>query len=120
MLATLDCKPHEMMKKNFISRSLQSNKYGNQLQIQLAARREFLIFLTLRCILTKKEYFHRLKSDSATNNIHPNNRQKPEITNKNTGKITCKYGQSRSVKGASKLCHDFHLHFQVLWLTPLF
>jgi len=27
-----------------------------------------------------------LKSDSARNNIHPNNTQKPEITNKNTGK----------------------------------
>ena len=26
-----------------------------------------------------------LESDSARNNIHPNNKQKPEITNKNTG-----------------------------------
>jgi len=34
------------MKKNFISRGLESNKYGAQLYIQLAARREFMI-LTL-------------------------------------------------------------------------
>jgi len=31
--------------------------------------------------------------DSARNNIHPNNKQKPEITNENTGKIACRYGQ---------------------------
>jgi len=37
--------------------------------------------------------FHRLKSDSARNNIHPNNKQKLEITNKNTGKRICQYGQ---------------------------
>jgi len=37
--------------------------------------------------------FHRLESDSARNNIHSNNKQKPEITNKNTRKITCQYGQ---------------------------
>ena len=30
-----------------------------------------------------------LESDSARNSIHPNNKQKPKITNKNTGKITC-------------------------------
>jgi len=29
-----------------------------------------------------------LESDSAINNIHPNNKQTPEITNKNTGKRT--------------------------------
>jgi len=41
------------MKKNFISRGLQSNKHGAQLHTQLAARREFMI-QTLQCILTKK------------------------------------------------------------------
>jgi len=25
--------------------------------------------------------------------IHPNNKQKPEITNQSTGKVTCQYGQ---------------------------
>ena len=35
----------------------------------------------------------RLESDSARNNIHLNNKQKPKITNKNTGKLTCQYGQ---------------------------
>jgi len=28
MQAALDCKPHEMMKKIFTNRGLQSNKYG--------------------------------------------------------------------------------------------
>ena len=73
------------MKKNCISRGLQSNEYGAQLYMELAARREFMI-QTLQCILNKKKYFHRLESDSARNNIHPNIKQKPEITNKNTGK----------------------------------
>jgi len=41
----------------------------------------------------KEKIFHRLESDSARNNIHPNNKQKPEITNKNTGKIICQYNQ---------------------------
>jgi len=35
-----------------------------------------------------------LESDSARNNIHPNNKQKPVNTNKNTGKRTCQYGQA--------------------------
>jgi len=43
-------------------------------------------------MLTKKTYFHRLESDSARNNILPNSKQKPEITNKNPGKMTCQYG----------------------------
>jgi len=34
-----------------------------------------------------------LESDSAKNNIHPNNKQKPKITNKNTGKRTSQCGQ---------------------------
>jgi len=34
-----------------------------------------------------------LENDSAGNNIHLNNKQKPEITNKNIGKRTCQYGQ---------------------------
>jgi len=33
-----------------------------------------------------EKIFHRLESDLARNNIHPNNKQQPEITNKNTGK----------------------------------
>jgi len=42
MQAALDRKPPEMMKK-CISHGLQSNKYGAQLNMQLAARREFMI-----------------------------------------------------------------------------
>jgi len=80
------------MKKNFICRNLQSNKYGAQLHIQLAARREFMIEI-LQCILNKNKYFHRLESASSRNNIHPNNKQKSEITNENTRKTTCQYGQ---------------------------
>jgi len=34
-----------------------------------------------------------LESDSARNNMQLDNKQKPKITNKNTGKITCQYGQ---------------------------
>jgi len=44
-------------------------------------------------ILAKKKYFHRLENDSQRNNINSKNKQKPEITNKNTGKMTCQYGQ---------------------------
>jgi len=40
-----------------------------------------------------EKIFHRLETDSARNNIEPNNKQKPELQ-KNTGKITCQYGQS--------------------------
>jgi len=47
----------------------------------------------LQLIPTKKKIFHRLESDLARNNIHPNNKQKPEIIDKNTGKITYQYGQ---------------------------
>ena len=36
-----------------------------------------------------------LESDSARNSVHPNNKEKPEIANQNTGKITCQNGQSR-------------------------
>jgi len=43
----------KMMKK-FKNRGLQSNKYGAQLNVQLAARREFMIW-TLQCIITKKK-----------------------------------------------------------------
>jgi len=43
--------------------------------------------------LAKKKYFHKLESDTARNHIHPNKNQEPEITNKNTGKSTCQYGQ---------------------------
>jgi len=61
---------------------------------------------------TKKKMFHRLESDSARNNIHPNNRQKPEITNKNTRKITCQYNQPGwVVKVVSKL---------MPWFSPSF
>jgi len=41
----------------------------------------------------QEKIFHRLESDSARNNIYPNNKQKPEITNKNIGERT--YQQSR-------------------------
>jgi len=34
-----------------------------------------------------------IESESTRNNIHPNNKQKPEITGKNTIKITCQYDQ---------------------------
>jgi len=60
--------------------------------MQLAPRREFMI-QTLQYILNKKRYFHRLESDLARNNIHFNNKRKPELTNKNTGKTTFKYRQ---------------------------
>jgi len=40
-----------------------------------------------------EKIFHRLGSDSARNDIHPNNKQKPQIANKNTGKIICQYAQ---------------------------
>jgi len=58
-----------------------------QMHIQLAARS------TYRSVFLLKKIFHRLENDSAGNNIHPNNKQKPEITNKNIGKRTCQYGQ---------------------------
>ena len=62
-----------------------------------------------------------LESDSARSNIHPNNKQLPEIANKNTGKIRCQYGRPVWVwKVLRNLCRDFHLHFQVFWLTPQF
>jgi len=48
--------------------------------------------MNTECIFTRKN-MSQLESDSARSNIHPNNKQKPEITNKNTGKRTCKYGQ---------------------------
>jgi len=41
----------------------------------------------------QKKYIHRLESVSARNNIHLSNKQKPEITNKNIGKIACQYDQ---------------------------
>ena len=37
-----------------------------------------------------------LESDSARNNIQQNNKQKPEITNKNTGKRTNQNSQKKS------------------------
>jgi len=59
----------------------------------IAAQLKFLILGYARVYSYKKKIFHSLESDSARNNIHPNNKQKPEITNKNNGKITCQYGQ---------------------------
>jgi len=42
--------------------------------------------------------------------LHPSNKQKPEITNKNTGKITCQYDQPGWVwKVLRSLCRAFHL-----------
>jgi len=49
--------------------------------------------MNTRVYFYEEKIFHRLESDSARNNIHPNNKQKPEITNKNTAKRTCQYGQ---------------------------
>jgi len=43
-----------------------------------------------------EKIFHRLESDSARNNIHSNNKQKPEITNKITGKGTCHMASSQA------------------------
>jgi len=77
-------------------------------------RKKWLIGPTypLQCILTKKKYFHKLESDSARNNIHPNNKQKPEITNKNTGKNDMSiWPASLSVKVVSKL---------MSWFSPSF
>jgi len=45
----------------------------------------------------QEKIFHRLESDSARNNIHPNNKQKPEITNKNTGERTCQQSRGHGV-----------------------
>jgi len=52
-----------------------------QIYIQLAARREFI---NTRVYFYYEQIFHSLESDWVRNNIHPNNKQKPEITNKNT------------------------------------
>jgi len=46
----------------------------------------------LGCIFTRKKYF-TYYTVTARNSIHPNNKQKPEITNKNTGKRTSQYDQ---------------------------
>jgi len=43
-----------------------------------------------------------LEIDSARNNIHPSNKHKPDVANKNTRKLTCKYGQPGCVKVAWK------------------
>jgi len=56
--------------------TVQSNKYGAQLHIQLGARRE---------LSHQKNYFHRLECDSTRNNILPNNKQKPKPTSLSTG-----------------------------------
>jgi len=61
------------------------------MHIQLVARREYDVNTGVYFYLEK--IFHRLESDSTRNNIHPNNKHKPEITNKHTGKRTCQYGQ---------------------------
>jgi len=60
---------------------------------------------------SKKKYFYRLESDSARNNIHPNIKQKLEITYKNTGKYISIWPASLSVKGASK---------PISWFSPTF
>ena len=112
------CKPPLIVSrmkwwKNFI-------KSGTQLHIQLAVRREFM-YKHYSVFLLRKKYFHRLENDLTRNIIHPNNKRKPKIANKNAGKVTCQYGQPVWVWNVVRnLCHDFHLHFQVLWLTPLF
>jgi len=71
-----------------------------QLYMQIAARREFKhwsVFLLLKT-------FNRLETDSARNNIHPNNKQKPEIQKKKHRKTNMSLWPVRlSVNGASKL-----------------
>ena len=57
-----------------------------------------------------------LESDSVRNNIHLNSKQKPEITNKNTGKITCQYGQSAGADPASKFREG---DFSNIWQSSL-
>jgi len=63
-----------------------------QIHIQLGPRREFVIWI-LACIFTKKKYFTDYRVTQQETNRHSNIKQKPEITNKNTRKRTCQYGQ---------------------------
>ena len=66
----------------------------------------------------KKFEKHWVRHWPGKKQLHPNNKQKPEIQ-KNTGKIRCQYGQPGwAWKVLRSLCLDFHLHLQVLWLTP--
>jgi len=61
-------------------------------------------------------------SDLARNNIHPNSKQKPEITIKNTGKKYVNMASHAECESCFQAnAFDLHLHFQVLmlWLTPL-
>jgi len=67
--------------------------------MQIAARREFKhwsVFLLLKT-------FNRLETDSARNNIHPNNKQKPEIQKKHRKTNMSLWPVRLSVNGASKL-----------------
>ena len=67
------------MMKYFIIGCLQSNKYSAAHAVSCEKRG---YYRNTTVYLTKKKYSHRLESDSARNNIHPNNKQKPKITNK--------------------------------------
>jgi len=50
-------------------------------------------YINTTVYLIKKKYLHRLESDSARNNIHPNNKHKSDITKESTRKITFEYDQ---------------------------
>jgi len=95
--------------KNILSCGLQSNKYGTQLYTQLAARRVYDINKHYTVLLLRKTFPHTVEWLGKKNNIHPNNKQKPKIANKNTGKIACQYGQLVWVwKMLRNLRRDFH------------
>jgi len=55
----------------------------------------------------QEKMFHRLESDSARNNIQPNNKQKPEIIKKHREKNMSIWPASLSVKVVSKLMSCF-------------
>jgi len=68
----------------------------NQQHIQSAARRENLWYKDQSVFLLRKST-SRLECGSARNNIHPNNKQKLEVRNKNAKKITFHYIVSLSL-----------------------
>ena len=74
-----------------------------QLYIQLAARRELKLWGVFLLLKT----FRRLETDSARNNIHPNNKQKPEIQKKHRKTNMTLWPVRLSVNGASNLMSGF-------------
>jgi len=99
--------------KNFI-------KCGIQLRIQLAARREFMykhysVLLLRKNISTGKRVTRQETTFTRTIWISENQR----LQTKTPEKLR-QYGQPGWVWNVLRnLCHDFHLHCQVHWLTPL-